>query len=135
MASLNIRTTLSKFGHVGAAIARRSTWNPNFFFASSPRSLRAMSDPDGAAAREKASEAVQHGADEAINTGEDMKNKAAAAEQDVSGKGKQKVQDEWGSDKENAQKAKDTVIGKADDSKEVIKENADTIKRSMNSKN
>lgn len=42
MASLSslIATSLPKFGHAGAAIARSRTWNPRIFSAATPRPIQ-----------------------------------------------------------------------------------------------
>lgn len=52
----------------------------------------------------------------------------------MAGKASSKAQSAWGSAKETAQKAKDNMFGKTDESKEIIKQNAEKIKQSMNKK-
>lgn len=64
-----------------------------------------------------------------------MAGKASEASNDLADKAKQTAQDAWGAVKDTTAKIKDTVVGKAEESKEFIKENADTVKRSMNTKN
>merc|ERR1712071_125623 len=146
MASLTL-VNLGKFGHAGAAIARRSTWNPRVFLAASPRPIQASSHQESLA-----TDAIKQGTNEAKKAGENFQEKAfSTAEhvtqktndlagkvsntaQDVTEKAKQSVQEAWGSAKDTAQKAKDTVMGKAEDSKQCIKESAETVKKSMNTK-
>lgn len=66
--------------------------------------------------------------------GKDIASKVSNKAQDLTEKAKQTVQDAWGTAKETSQKIKDSVAGKADDTKEVVKENAETVKRCMNTK-
>lgn len=45
------------------------------------------------------------------------------------------MQEAWDSTKNNANKAADNVLGKTQKSAEYVKENAETVKENMNSKN
>merc|ERR1712183_570157 len=116
MASLSLVICLPKFGHAGAAIARRNTWNPRLFVASNPRLIQASSNPEASSA---ATDALKQGANDAKKTGDKVTQKTKYMAGMMSATAK-----------DAAQKAKDTVLGKAEESKECIKENAETVKES-----
>ncbi|KDO54889.1 hypothetical protein CISIN_1g036890mg [Citrus sinensis] len=99
-------STLSKL-----AIARRSIWNSKQFLASKPRYIQ-MSQIT-----------------------KDKAGKVSETAQDIGDKAKQTVQDAWGSAKDTAQNVKDNLLGKADKSKEAVKQNAEQVTKSMNTKN
>ncbi|KAB1213604.1 hypothetical protein CJ030_MR5G012386 [Morella rubra] len=142
MSSLTLLTCLPRLGHVGAAIARRSTWsssqsvaaNPRFFHASSRQEASAATDAIKQAAIE-VKKAGETATDKAFASAEhvsqktkDMASKASATAQDVSEKAKQTGEEAWG-------KARDSIQGKVEQSREKIKDNAETVKESMNTKN
>lgn len=61
-----------------------------------------------------------------------MAGKAKDAAQSMSGgKAQKNAEEAWGSVKNTTQKIKDTVVGKAEESKESVKANAENIKRNM----
>ncbi|XP_059625202.1 uncharacterized protein At4g13230 [Cornus florida] len=155
MASMALSTTLSKFQHTRAMVAR-SPWSSRVSVSLAPRPFQGSLRNGATAAYDGASDAAKRGTNEAMRVGQDMKNKAASTAEDVSRKtkdvtgkegnaqdlaqdiaekAKQTAQDAWGSVKDTTQKIKETVAGKAEESKEAIKENAETIKQSMNTKN
>lgn len=53
----------------------------------------------------------------------------------IGDKAKQVAGGAWDSAKETVERVKETVMGKTDDAKECIKDNAETVKRAMNTKN
>ncbi|KAK4366123.1 hypothetical protein RND71_014003 [Anisodus tanguticus] len=61
-----------------------------------------------------------------------MGDKVADAAQDMAGKAKETAQEAWGTVKDTTHKMKDNVMGKAEESKEAIKDN---VNRNMNKKN
>ncbi|KAJ7978236.1 putative Late embryogenesis abundant protein family protein [Quillaja saponaria] len=150
MASFTLVSSVPKFGHIGSSIAKRRSWNPKVFSASTPRSVQITNSHPEAS---PSTDAVKQGANDAIKGAENVKDKAystaehasektknavgrmSASAQDISEKAKQTMQEAWGSAKDTAQKAKDTVLGKAEESKECAKANAEAVKRSMNTKN
>ncbi|KAK9192735.1 hypothetical protein WN944_003428 [Citrus x changshan-huyou] len=141
-------STLSKL-----AIARRSIWNSKQFLASKPRYIQASTHQEASTTCEKTTEAIKQGADHAMKASGDMKTKAVSTAQqmsqitkdkagkvsetaqDIGDKAKQTVQDAWGSAKDTAQNVKDNLLGKADKSKEAVKQNAEQVTKSMNTKN
>ncbi|KAI4302025.1 hypothetical protein L6164_035247 [Bauhinia variegata] len=145
---ITLVTSLPKFGHAGATIAKARTWNPRVFAAATPRPLQVPgSNQDGSVT----GDAIKHGAGETVNVGENMQDKAystgkvtsqaqemagkmSATAQNVSEKAKQTMQEAWDSTKNTAQRAADTVSGKAQESAESVKENAESVKKSMNTK-
>ncbi|VVA13080.1 PREDICTED: late [Prunus dulcis] len=129
MANLTLFTSLLKFGHV----ARNATsTTPRIFLATAPRRIQASSSQQDAAS--VANEA-RNAAENVTQTTKDMAGKVSATAQDVSEKAKQTAQDAWSQAKGTAQKAADTVVGKTEESKEFVKENAEQVKKSMNTKN
>ncbi|GAB2287161.1 hypothetical protein Dimus_021545 [Dionaea muscipula] len=82
-----------------------------------------------------ATDAIKRGINDAMRTGENLKNNVSSNTEHVFDKAKESAQEAWESTKETAQKAKDTVIGNAQESKESLKETAEIAKRSMNTKN
>ncbi|VVA13079.1 PREDICTED: late [Prunus dulcis] len=126
MANLTLFTSLLKFGHV----ARNATsTTPRIFLATAPRRIQASSSQQDAAS------VANEARNAAENTTKDMAGKVSATAQDVSEKAKQTAQDAWSQAKGTAQKAADTVVGKTEESKEFVKENAEQVKKSMNTKN
>ncbi|KAL9426919.1 hypothetical protein AB3S75_033657 [Citrus x aurantiifolia] len=138
-------STLSKL-----AIARTSIRNSKQFLAPKPRYIQASTHQDASATCEKTTDAIKQGADHAMKASGDMKTKAASTAQqftkdkagkvsetaqDIGDKAKQTVQDAWGSAKDTAQNVKDNLLGKADKSKEAVKQNAEQVTKSMNTKN
>ncbi|MCD9644542.1 hypothetical protein HAX54_032802 [Datura stramonium] len=63
-------------------------------------------------------------ADEVMRKTKVMGDKVADAAQDMAGKAKEIAQEEWGSVKDTTKKMKDTMMGKAEESKEAIKNNS-----------
>jgi len=64
-----------------------------------------------------------------------MANQVSASAQNMAEKAKQTMQDAWDSTKNTANRAKDTVMAKTKESAEYVKDNADAVKKNMNSKN
>ncbi|KAI4350146.1 hypothetical protein L6164_010655 [Bauhinia variegata] len=145
-------TSLPKLGHATATIAKARAWNPTIFAAATPRPIQipSNSNQDGSVT----GDGTKHGASETVNMSENMRDKAyssttehvkhesremagkmSAAAQNISENAKQTMQDAWDSSRNTAQKATDTVLGKAQESAESVKENAESVKRSMNTKN
>ncbi|CAJ1822051.1 unnamed protein product [Sphenostylis stenocarpa] len=151
MASFTLVTSLSKFGHAGATIARARTWNPRFFAAATPRFIHVPSSPEGSAAvegtKQGASETVNNSfnestQDKAFSTAEHVSHKTdqianqmSASAKNMTGKAKETIQGAWDSTKNAANKAADAVKGKAHESAEYVKDNAEAVKKNMNSKN
>ncbi|ESW11744.1 hypothetical protein PHAVU_008G056300 [Phaseolus vulgaris] len=151
MASFTLVTSLPKFGHAGAIIARARAWNPRFFAATTPRSIQVPSSPEGSAAVE----GTKQGAGETVNNSlnestqdkafttaqhvshktDQMANQVSANAQNMAERAKQTMQDAWDSTKNTANRAKDTVVAKSQESAEYVKENAEAVKNNMNSKN
>ncbi|THF95911.1 hypothetical protein TEA_024419 [Camellia sinensis var. sinensis] len=108
-------------------------------------------------AYDKAADAAKQGANEAMNAGQDVKNKVASiaedmtektketagtvaeTAQDLTEKAKQRAGDAWDAVKDTTQKIKETVVGNgkaaAQETKQSVKQNAETVERSMNMKN
>ncbi|CAL5353542.1 unnamed protein product [Camellia sinensis] len=108
-------------------------------------------------AYDKAADAAKQGANEAMNAGQDVKNKVASTAedmtektketagtvaektQDLAEKAKQRAGDAWDAVKDTTQKIKETVVGNgkaaAQETKQSVKQNAETVERSMNMKN
>ncbi|CAM8966094.1 unnamed protein product [Rhodiola kirilowii] len=154
---------LTSFSQFAASMAKRSTWsNVRIFSAFPMRSSQVSLHQDASTAAGKATEGMQQGMNDAMNMGDQMKEKfstdnvtqtakdvsgkVAGTAQDVAEKAKQTMQDAWNSTKETAQNAKDAVLGKAEQSEDCIKEAAhqsknsikaaaETVERSMNTKN
>jgi len=59
----------------------------------------------------------------------------SANAQNMAERAKQTMQDAWDSTKNTANRAKDTVVAKSQESAEYVKENAEAVKNNMNSKN
>ncbi|KAE8733674.1 N-terminal [Hibiscus syriacus] len=135
MATLNPVNNPSGIGNFGGDRVPRNRLLP----PSSPRFIRGSSNPE-AQAFDKTKESISHGADEkvadnvkdnATSTANQVKENATGMTGKVTGTAQgtlsAKAKQVWETAIETAQKAKETVLGKADDSKDGIKE----IKQSM----
>ncbi|KAF7119780.1 hypothetical protein RHSIM_Rhsim13G0042400 [Rhododendron simsii] len=152
MATTTLATILTKCNRAGATVTPKP-WSPGVLVSIAPRPFQVnctyyndfgnvMSTEAG---KEHADEAVKAAKDlksDASSTAEDMTEKtkdaagkAADTAQDITEKAKQTAEDAWGSVKDTTQKIKDKVVGKADESKESVKQNAESVKRNMNMKN
>ncbi|KAK7295163.1 hypothetical protein RJT34_18068 [Clitoria ternatea] len=148
MASFTLVTSLPKFGHAGASIAKARAWNPRVFAAATPRPIQVPTSNDGSeGTKQGASETVNNSLnestqDKAYTTVEhvnkktkDMANQMSESAQNMAEKAKQTMQGAWDSTKNTANRAADTVMGKSQESAEYVKENAETVKKNMNKKN
>ncbi|XP_074310296.1 uncharacterized protein LOC141646226 [Silene latifolia] len=131
---------IPKVGQLGSNVAKRSTCFPNILQVIARQYAQAGS---GSHSHQDVTNAAKRGLNEALRTGENLKNKATSTAEDmtesskeaahkVAEKAKQTAQGAWELTKETAQKAKDTAFDKANEAKETTKE---TIDRSMNTKN
>ncbi|XP_061357384.1 uncharacterized protein At4g13230 [Gastrolobium bilobum] len=150
MAGFNLVTSLPKFGHAGATIARARAWNPRVFAAATPRPIQVPTNQDGSlnadGIKQGASETVNNNMteslqDKAYSTAEHMTNKTkdtagqiSATAQNITEKAKQTMQEAWDSTKNTANRAADTVLGKAQDSADSVKENAEAARRNINNR-
>ncbi|KAL9233487.1 hypothetical protein vseg_008478 [Gypsophila vaccaria] len=86
---------------------------------------------------------AKRGLNEALRTGENLKDKATSTTEDlaknskeaahkVAEKAKQVAQEAWQSTKDTAQRTKDAAFDKVNEAKETVEE---TVDRSMNTKN
>ncbi|CAL0304700.1 unnamed protein product [Lupinus luteus] len=155
MSSFTLVTSLPKFGHGGATIARASPWNPRVFAAATPRPIQVPKSPnqqegsvttDGT--NQGASETVNNNLNEPLqdkayssttehvsNRTRDMAGEASIKAQNITEKAKQTMQEAWDSTKKTANKAADTVMGKTQESADCVKENAEKMRRNINTKN
>ncbi|TKY65373.1 hypothetical protein E2542_SST08231 [Spatholobus suberectus] len=151
MASFTLVTSLPKFGHAGATIARARAWNPRVFAAATPRPIQVPTNPEGSAIADGtiqgASETVNNSLnestqDKAYTTAEHVTNKTkdvagqmSASAQNMTERAKQTMQDAWDSTKNTANRAADNVVRKGQESADYVKDNAETVKKNMNTKN
>ncbi|KAJ1443536.1 hypothetical protein SESBI_00114 [Sesbania bispinosa] len=134
MASFTLITSVPKFGHAGAAIARTPAWNPRVFAAATPRPIQVPSshNEDGSVT----SDGVKQGSCETVNnslnestqdkaysTAEHVSNKTkevagqiSETAQNITEKAKQTIQQAWDSTRNTANKAADSALGKAEES-------------------
>ncbi|KAK7394689.1 hypothetical protein VNO78_15224 [Psophocarpus tetragonolobus] len=149
--SFTLVTSLPKFGHAGATIARARAWNPRVFAAATPRPIQVPTTPEGSATTEGtkqgATETVHNSLnestqDKAYTTAEHVASKTkqaanqmSANAQNMADRAKQTMQEAWDSTKNTASRAADTVTGKTRESAEYVKDNAEAVKKNMNSKN
>ncbi|OIW01131.1 hypothetical protein TanjilG_25239 [Lupinus angustifolius] len=155
MSRFTLVTSLPKFGHAGATIGRASPWNPRVFAAATPRPIQVPKSPneqegsitsDGV--NQGASETIKNNLNEALqdkayssttqhvsNKTRDMAGEASMKAQNITEKAKQTMQEAWDSTKKTANKAADTVMGKTQESADCIKENAEKVRRNINTKN
>ncbi|KAK7243291.1 hypothetical protein RIF29_38084 [Crotalaria pallida] len=148
MAGFTLITSLPKFGHAGATIARASAWNPRVFAAATPRPIQVPKSPNQEGSitadgiKQGASETVNNNLNEPLqdkaytstteqvaNKTKDMANQASAKAQDITEKAKQTMQEAWDSTKNTANRAADTVMGKEawDSAKNTANRAADTV--------
>ncbi|MCH4805150.1 hypothetical protein MLE29_10735, partial [Pasteurella multocida] len=146
-------TSLPKFGHAGATIARTRNWNPRLFAAATPRPIQVPTSHEQGSV---SSDGIKQGASETVNvpgdqnlqdkaystTPQNVTHKAkevgaemSAKAENMGEKAKQAMQDAWDSTKNTAQRAADSVLGKAQDSADALKDNAESLKRSINNDN
>ena len=71
---------------------------------------------------------------QATQKSKDVAGKVSESAKDAAEKAKQTADDVLVSTKDAAQRAKDTVLNRTEVSKEYVKENAEKVKKSMNSK-
>lgn len=69
------------------------------------------------------------------NKTNEVAGQMSASAQNMAGKAKQTMQEAWESTKNTANRAADNVVGKTKESAEYVKDNAETVKQNMNSKN
>ncbi|CAL5427265.1 unnamed protein product [Camellia sinensis] len=159
MTSMGFTSILTKSNHAGA-MALRNPWSSRIFVSVAPRPLQASFRQEARVstqAYDKAADAAKQGANEAMNAGQDVKNKVASTAedmtektketagtvvetaQDLTEKAKQRAGDAWDAVKDTTQKIKETVVGNgkaaAQETKQSVKQNAETVERSMNMKN
>ncbi|XP_057440373.1 uncharacterized protein At4g13230 [Lotus japonicus] len=153
MAGSNLVTSLPKFGHAGAAIAKARAWNTRVFAAATPRPIQVPTshDQEGSVTSDglNTTETINNSLNEPLqdkayssnaaehinNKAKDTANQISDKAQNITEKAKQTMQEAWDSTKNNANKAADNVLGKTQKSAEYVKENAETVKENMNSKN
>ncbi|KAF1884112.1 hypothetical protein Lal_00046399 [Lupinus albus] len=174
MSSFTLVTSLPKFGHGGATIARASPWNPRVFAAATPRPIQVPKSPNQQEGS-ITSDGINQGASETINNNlneplqdkayssttehvvlltvlnrrnsdsnvlnpmsnktREMAGEASMKAQNMTEKAKQTMQEAWDSTKKTANKAADTVMGKTQESADCVKENAEKVRRNINTKN
>ena len=66
---------------------------------------------------------------------DELANQMSASAHNMAQKAKQTMQGAWDCTKDTAHRAKDTVVGKSQESAQYVKENAEAVKNNMNSKN
>ncbi|KAL1360531.1 hypothetical protein HN51_005924 [Arachis hypogaea] len=176
-------SSLPKFGHAGATIARARVWNPRVFAAVTPRPIQVPphNKAEGTApgtdgmTRQETTETVfnsmndttqqdksystaEHVAHRAVDKAGEMANQVSQTAQNISekakqtmqeawdttkstanraaahtitDKAKQTMQDAWASTRNSANRAADSVLEKAQDSADAVKENAEAIRRNI----
>ncbi|KAI8523171.1 hypothetical protein RHMOL_Rhmol13G0053100 [Rhododendron molle] len=153
MATTTLATILTKCHRAGATVNPKP-WSPGVLVSIAPRPFQGNLRHEVTVTHARRStEAGKEHADEAVKAAKDLKNdasstaedmtqktkdaagKAANTAQDITERAKQTAEDAWGTVKDATQKIKDKVVGKAEESKESVKQNAESVKRNMNMKN
>ncbi|RDX62918.1 hypothetical protein CR513_58704, partial [Mucuna pruriens] len=149
MANFTLVTSLPKFGHAGATIARARAWNHRVFAAATPRPIQVPSHPEGPITPDgnqqganetvnnlnEATQEKSYSTEHVRNTTKEMAGQMSASAQNITEKAKQTMQDAWDSTKHSANRAADTMLGKSQESAEYVKDNAEKVKNNMNTKN
>ncbi|KAK9735786.1 hypothetical protein RND81_04G227600 [Saponaria officinalis] len=128
MASKIVSSLVTKIGQCGSSITKKNTFTRQYVQAGS-----------GSHSHQDVGSIAKRGLNEALRTGENLKNKAASTTEDIAKNSEEaahrvaeKAQETWESTKDAALKTKDNAFDMANEAKETVEE---TVDRSMNTKN